>query len=106
MTVLGQHRSPVRAVGISGNDCLVPNPGTADHRVRTAYHIWKRLTPCLSPRYVDESLHIPLEHGANDDWKTDNKGYKDIREAAVIGRRTYVAFNETGDYRVLDHPLR
>jgi hypothetical protein len=51
-------------------------------------------------------LHIPLEHGANDDWKTDNKGYKDIREAAVIGRRTYVAFNETGDYRVLDHPLR
>jgi hypothetical protein len=53
---------------------------------------------------LNESLHVPLEHGANDDWKTDNKVYRDIREAGVIGRRTYVAFTESGDYRVLRSP--
>jgi hypothetical protein len=53
---------------------------------------------------LNDSLHIQLEHGANDDWKTDNEIYRGIREAGVIGHRTYVAFTESGGYQVLPSP--
>ena len=49
-------------------------------------------------------LHIRLEHGANDDWKTNNKVYQDIRDGGVIGHRAYVAFTESGGYRLLHSP--
>ena len=49
-------------------------------------------------------LHIKLEHGANDDWKTTNAVYQGIKNAGVIGQRTYVAFTESGGYKVLRSP--
>ncbi|WP_160120549.1 hypothetical protein [Rhodovarius lipocyclicus] len=50
------------------------------------------------------SLTIKLEHGANDDWKTDNPIYQNIRNNGVIGHRSYVAFTDTGDYKLLGSP--
>ncbi|WP_424137549.1 hypothetical protein [Roseomonas chloroacetimidivorans] len=54
---------------------------------------------------LNVSLNIPVEHGANDDWNTKgNSAYEIIRGKAVQGHRSYVAFTETGDYRLLQSP--
>ncbi|UFN50508.1 hypothetical protein LPC08_07795 [Roseomonas sp. OT10] len=53
---------------------------------------------------LNRDLNIPVEHGANDDWKTANATCREIRQGAVVGRRRFVAFAEGGGYRLLPDP--
>jgi hypothetical protein len=51
------------------------------------------------------SLNVALEHGANDDWQTGNNAtYREIRQAGVMGHRSYVAFTPSGGYHLLQSP--
>lgn len=61
-----------------------------------AEHLFQRL---------NLALNIRIEHGANDDWNTKgNDVFRSIKERAVKGNRRYVAFTETGGYRLLGSP--
>jgi hypothetical protein len=53
---------------------------------------------------LNVSLNVPIEHGANDDWQTDNQKYREIRQGGVMGHRSYVAFTESGGYHLLQSP--
>jgi hypothetical protein len=55
---------------------------------------------------LNRDLNIAIEHGANDDWNWPGMSskLKEIRAAAVIGERRFVAFMPSGDYRLLPSP--